>query len=214
MVIANQRATADHVGEQLEQIEALGYDSAWMPGIPNGPDVLTLFAATAHRTSRIEVRPGDRVRARSPSGRARQPGAHARTTRSAARLTLGIGVSHRRVVEDFFGLDYRHPARYMTEYLQILGPLLHDQRVDFRGEMLRTTLPARGLDRGTPGSPRLPRRARSADARGRGHPCGWCGHVDGRAAHPRRAHRATRTDSGRARRVDRSPASSPASRCC
>ncbi len=138
VVIANQRATVDRVGDELEQIEALGYDSAWMPGIPNGPDVLTLFAATANRTSRIEVGPAIvSAYVRHPVALASQ----ALTVHDAlgGRLTLGLGVSHQRVVDDFFGIDYSHPIRYISEYLQILVPLLRDQNVDFAGELLRTT---------------------------------------------------------------------------
>ena len=132
VVIANQRATVDRVGDELDRVEALGYDSAWMPGIPNGPDVLTLFAATAHRTRRIEVGPAIvSAHGRHPVALASQ----ALTTNDAVggRLTLGIGVSHQRIVEDFLGLDYSHPARYMTEYLQVLLPLLRGEKADYAG---------------------------------------------------------------------------------
>ncbi len=137
VVIANQRATADRVGAELEHIESLGYDSAWMPGIPNGPDVLTLFAATAHRSRRLEIGPA------IVSAHGRHPvvlASQALTLNEAlnGRLTLGIGVSHQRVVEDFLGLDYERPARYMAEYLQILRPLLREQQVEFSGDVLRT----------------------------------------------------------------------------
>jgi F420-dependent oxidoreductase-like protein len=149
VVIANQRATAEGVGEQLAQIEALGYDSAWMPGIPNGPDVLTLFAATAHRTTRIEIGPAIvSAHGRHPVALASQ----ALTVHDAlgGRLTLGIGVSHQRVVEDFFGLDYAHPVRYMAEYLQILRPLLRGDKAEVAGRMLRTSY---RLDVPAPGAP-------------------------------------------------------------
>jgi F420-dependent oxidoreductase-like protein len=138
VVIANQRATVDRVGEELDRVEALGYDSAWMPGIPNGPDVLTLFAATAHRTRRIEVGPAIvSAHGRHPVALASQ----ALTSNDAlgGRLTLGIGVSHQRVVEDFFGLDYSHPARYMTEYLQVLLPLLRGEKAEHAGQLLHTS---------------------------------------------------------------------------
>jgi 5,10-methylenetetrahydromethanopterin reductase len=149
VVIANQRATADGVGDELERVEALGYDSAWMPGIPNGPDVLTLFAATAHRTQRIEIGPA------IVSAHGRHPVALASqslTTDDAlrGRLTLGIGVSHQRVVDDFFGLDYSHPARYMAEYVQVLIPLLSGEKVDFDGDLVRTHY---RLDVAPPASP-------------------------------------------------------------
>lgn len=44
VVLANQGATVPEVAELIETAELLGFDSAWMPGIPNGPDVLTLLA--------------------------------------------------------------------------------------------------------------------------------------------------------------------------
>ncbi len=138
MVVANQRATVDRVGDDLEHVEALGYDSAWMPGIPNGPDVLTLFAATASRTSRLEIGPAIvSAHGRHPVALASQ----ALTSNDAlnGRLTLGIGVSHQRIVEEFLGLDYSHPARYMAEYLQVLLPLLRGEKADYAGQLLRTS---------------------------------------------------------------------------
>lgn len=53
------------------------------------------------------------------------------------RLTLGIGLSHRIVVEDFFGLSYAKPVRHLREYLEVLLPLLATGRVDYRGEEYR-----------------------------------------------------------------------------
>lgn len=53
------------------------------------------------------------------------------------RLTLGIGLSHRVVVEDFFGLSYDKPVRHLREYLEVLLPLLATGRVDYRGEEFR-----------------------------------------------------------------------------
>ena len=44
------------------------------------------------------------------------------------RFTLGIGLSHKIVVEDMFGMSYEKPARYMREYLSVLMPLLDEGR--------------------------------------------------------------------------------------
>lgn len=52
--MANEGATANGIIEQLMRIEQLGFDSAWMPGIPNGPDILTLLAIAGRSTERIE----------------------------------------------------------------------------------------------------------------------------------------------------------------
>jgi 5,10-methylenetetrahydromethanopterin reductase len=131
--MANQGATADSVTGQLMHIEQLGFDSAWMPGIPNGPDILTLLAIAGRSTERIEI--GTAIVPTYP----RHPvamAAQALTVNDAlgGRLTLGIGVSHQPVIERQYGLDYSHPIAHMREYLQVLRPLLQHQAVDFTGD--------------------------------------------------------------------------------
>jgi 5,10-methylenetetrahydromethanopterin reductase len=131
--MANQGATADGITEQLTRIEQLGFDSAWMPGIPNGPDILTLLAIAGRSTKRIEI--GTAIVPTYP----RHPvalAAQALTVNDAigGRLTLGIGVSHQPIIERQYGLDYSHPVAHMREYLQVLRPLLEHQSVDFSGD--------------------------------------------------------------------------------
>ena len=136
IVMSNQGATVDGITAQLVEIEALGFDSAWMPGIPNGPDILTLLAIAGRSTERVEI--GTAIVPTYP----RHPvalAAQALTVNDAldGRLTLGIGVSHRPVIEKQYGLDYSQPIGHMREYLQVLRPLLTDQTVDFSGEHFR-----------------------------------------------------------------------------
>ncbi len=133
IVMANQGATADGIIEQLLRIERLGFDSAWMPGIPNGPDILTLLAIAGRNTERIEI--GTAIVPTYP----RHPvamAAQALTVNDAigGRLTLGIGVSHQPVIERQYGLNYSHPVAHMREYLQVLRSLLERQSVDFSGD--------------------------------------------------------------------------------
>ena len=74
VVIANQGATVASVAAELATVEALGYDSAWMPGIPNGPDVLTLLALAGAATARVELGPAIVATApRHPVALASQP---------------------------------------------------------------------------------------------------------------------------------------------
>ena len=120
-------------------LEQLGLDSAWMPGIPNGPDILTLFAAAGQATERIEI--GTAVVPSYP----RHPAALAAQALTVndvlgGRLTLGIGVSHQKVIENQLGLSFDHPVAHMREYLSVLRPLLADQQVDFEGSTIRTRL--------------------------------------------------------------------------
>jgi 5,10-methylenetetrahydromethanopterin reductase len=131
--MANHGATADSITEQLVNIEQLGFDSAWMPGIPNGPDILTLLAIAGRSTKHIEI--GTAIVPTYP----RHPvamAAQALTVNHAlgGRLTLGIGVSHQPVIERQYGLDYSHPVAHMREYLQVLRPLLEHQSVDFNAD--------------------------------------------------------------------------------
>jgi len=64
---------------------------------------------------------------------------------SGNRLTLGIGLSHRVVIEGAYGLSFDKPIRHMREYLEILMPLLHTGAANFEGEELtaRTFAPLR-----------------------------------------------------------------------
>jgi len=138
VVLPNQRATVATVAEGLADVDALGFDSAWMPGIPNGPDVLTLLAL-AGRDTRLEVGPAVLpTYLRHPVALASQ----ALTVNSAlaGRLTLGIGVSHQRVVEGVLGLDYHQPVRHMEDYLRILVPLLEYGQVRYEGRALSTSV--------------------------------------------------------------------------
>ncbi len=52
------------------------------------------------------------------------------------RLTLGVGLSHRPLVESEYGIPFERAVRYMREYLAILGPLLGGSGVDYQGELL------------------------------------------------------------------------------
>jgi F420-dependent oxidoreductase-like protein len=55
---------------------------------------------------------------------------------SGNRLTLGIGLSHKVVIEGVFGMSYDKPVRHMREYLEILVPALTTGEVSFEGETL------------------------------------------------------------------------------
>ena len=98
-----------------------------------GVDALTLLALCGGVTKRVEL--GTAVvptYPRHPMALAQQ----ALTAQAAAggRLLLGIGVSHRPVVEDRWGMSFHAPASHMDEYLTILQSLMNTGSVDFRGD--------------------------------------------------------------------------------
>jgi len=127
--------TLDEVLEQARQAEADGFASAWMANI-FAHDAITTLALAGKVTSTIEL--GTFVVPTYP----RHPTAIAQQALTAAaatggRFTLGIGLSHKLVIEDMFGLDYSKPIRHMREYLSVLNPLLAGEAVRFRGEEFR-----------------------------------------------------------------------------
>jgi 5,10-methylenetetrahydromethanopterin reductase len=120
--------------EAIRALEADGFAGAWLPSM--GHDAMTVLALAGAVTSSIEL--GTFVQptyARHPVSMAQ--GALAVQAASNNRFVLGIGLSHRRVIEDSWGLDFSKPVRHMREYLSILGPLLRGEQVDFEGEAFR-----------------------------------------------------------------------------
>lgn len=135
--------------DALAQAADDGLSSGWMSHI-FGLDALTALAVVGSQVPGIEV--GTAVVATYP----RHPvvlAQQALTTALATdgRLTLGVGLSHRLVIEDMFGYSFARPARHMSEYLSALVPLLDGQPVDVKGETLRA---AAGLS--TPRVGRVP----------------------------------------------------------
>ena len=121
--------------QAVVEAEQDGFDGTWSEQI-FGPDVLTVIALAGEKTSRIEL--GTAVvptYPRHPVLMAQQ----ALTAQAATggRFSLGIGLSHKPVVEAMWGLSYERPAAHMREYLSVLRPLLKEGRVSFSGEFFR-----------------------------------------------------------------------------
>jgi F420-dependent oxidoreductase-like protein len=150
--IATTAAPRDTV-TRVEQLEQVGLDAVWM-GQLFGVDTLTVFALAGQTTSRISM--GTAViptYSRHPLVLASQAlTAQAATTN---RIVLGIGSSHRLLVEDTMGLTYDRPARHLREYLQVLRPALDGEPIDHSGEFLRVTTGGFGRT-GVPGAARVP----------------------------------------------------------
>jgi F420-dependent oxidoreductase-like protein len=54
---------------------------------------------------------------------------------AGGRLTLGIGLSHRPVVEGMLRMSWEKPIRHVLDYLDVLQPLLADGRASHQGEV-------------------------------------------------------------------------------
>lgn len=111
-----------------------GFGTYWTPQI-FGPDSLTALAIAADRVPNIRLGTAVvPVQPRHPMALAQQ--ALTVSQISGGRLDLGIGLSHQPVVEGMWGMPFERPVRYMSDYLNILMPLLRGDKVSFGGELV------------------------------------------------------------------------------
>jgi 5,10-methylenetetrahydromethanopterin reductase len=118
----------------LQQAHDDGFSSAWLADI-FGFDAQTALAYAGSRVTGIEV--GTAVTPtylRHPVALARQ--AITTDIATGGRFALGIGLSHKVVIEGMLHLSFDKPARHMREYLSVLVPLLREGKVSFSGETL------------------------------------------------------------------------------
>ena len=145
----NEPAGAEALGRLRDQIQVAaddGFSSAWLSNI-FGLDALTALAVAGSQGPGIEL--GTAVvptYPRHPAVLAQQ--ALTVATAVGGRLTLGIGLSHKIVIEDMYGYSFDRPARHMREYLSVLLPLLDGQQASVQGETLRAAI---GLTTPRPG---------------------------------------------------------------
>ena len=121
--------------DQLRRAADDGFASFWMANI-FGLEALTSLAVAGSQVPGIEL--GTAViptYPRHPAVLAQQ----ALTTALAVgpgRLALGIGLSHKIVIEDMYGYSFDRPARHMREYLSVLLPLLDGSPASVDGSTL------------------------------------------------------------------------------
>ncbi|WP_040495904.1 TIGR03564 family F420-dependent LLM class oxidoreductase [Ilumatobacter nonamiensis] len=128
--------TVDDVVAEAAQAEADGFATYWAPQI-FGHDALTALAVVAREVPRIEL--GTSVVPTYP----RHPMALAQqclTVNAVAdgRLTLGIGLSHKVVIENMMGMSFDKPIRHIRDYMNVLGPLSRNEPVSYSGEAYST----------------------------------------------------------------------------
>ena len=132
--------------EDLQRAADDGFSSAWLSNI-FGLDALTALAVAGSQVPGIEV--GTAVVPTYP----RHPAALAQQARTVAaavdgRLVLGIGLSHKIVIDDMYGYDFGRPVLHMREYLAVLVPLLNGEPASFSGVTVRANI---GLTTPSPG---------------------------------------------------------------
>ena len=120
------------IANEAREAEAAGFDFFITPSI-YGHDPISLMTVAGLQTSKIRLMTG--IVPTYP----RHPAAMASSAVSAGvasggRFILGIGLSHRVVIEGSFGMSFDRPAVHMREYLDVLQPLLEGKTIDHTGE--------------------------------------------------------------------------------
>jgi len=111
--------------ERVKLAESLGYESVYVTHVA-GRESLTVLGAYANATSRIRIGTGVvPIYTRTPATMAQT--AATLDEISGGRLTLGMGVSHRPVVEGWHGQSIDHPVREMREYATIVRAILRGE---------------------------------------------------------------------------------------
>ena len=121
---------------KIRQAEQAGVQQVWMTQSVGMMDTLTLFAAAATHTTRVRfgtaIVP---IYPRHPLVMAQQ--AVTVDALAPGRLRLGIGTSHRHVMENMYGLSMSSPLAYLREYVEVMRRVLWEGRVDYQGKFLK-----------------------------------------------------------------------------
>src|SRR5207237_10157912 len=112
-----------------------GYHTAWL-GETAGGDAITLMTLLASHTKRLGVASGViPIQTRSPIilGMSAATLAHV----APGRISLGLGVSSRIIVEQWHGLPFHPGLGQIRESVQIIRMAAAGERVNFEGKFYR-----------------------------------------------------------------------------
>jgi probable F420-dependent oxidoreductase len=125
----------DDAVARVRLAESLGYETVYVTHLA-GRESLTVLTVYALATARIRVGTGVvPIYTRTPATMAQTAATIDEV--SGGRLTLGLGVSHRPVVEGWHGQTIDHPAAEMREYVAIVRAILSGEDPP-QGEKWRT----------------------------------------------------------------------------
>ncbi|HXZ06083.1 MAG TPA: LLM class flavin-dependent oxidoreductase [Ktedonobacteraceae bacterium] len=121
---------------KIRAAEQAGVEQVWMTQSVGMLDTLTLFAVAAAQTTRIRfgtsIVP---VYPRHPLVMALQ--AVTIDTLAPGRLRLGVGTSHRHLMESMYGLSMISPLLYLREYVEVMRDVLWEGKVDHQGKFFK-----------------------------------------------------------------------------
>jgi F420-dependent oxidoreductase-like protein len=128
--------------DRVKLAESLGFDAAFVTHIA-GHDSLTVISAYATATERIRLGTGVvPIYTRTPATMAQT--AATIDELSDGRFLLGLGVSHRVVVEGWHGQTIDRPAAEMREYIAIVRAILRGEEPP-AGEKWQTSFHLAGV---------------------------------------------------------------------
>jgi 5,10-methylenetetrahydromethanopterin reductase len=131
------KSPVDGLSRNLAKLRDEGFSRVWMTQMPYDSDLMTLLAVALHEVDVIEVGSGVvPIQVQHPTQLAQR--ALTLNAIAGGRFILGIGMSHRAVTEQMWGISYDKPLRRMREYLDGLLPLLAGQAADAVGETVTT----------------------------------------------------------------------------
>jgi len=133
----------DQAVERVRLAESLGYEAVYVTHLA-GRESLTVLTAYALSTERIRIGTGVvPIYSRTPATMAQT--AATIDELSGGRLDLGLGVSHRPVVEGWHGQTIDRPVAEMREYVAIVRAILRGEDPP-PGEKWRTGFHLAGLE--------------------------------------------------------------------
>lgn len=124
--------------QSIIEAEKAGVRQVWATQNVTIADALTVFAIAATQTSTIRM--GTSILPTYP----RHPlavVAQVRTFHELApgRLRLGLGASHRPVIEGVYGIEMTAPLAHTREYIAVLRAALWEGKVDYHGRFYNVT---------------------------------------------------------------------------
>ncbi len=134
-------ATTDRIVEQAIRAEQDGFTSLWFASAVLG-DPLVSMALAGRATTTLEL--GTSVLQTYTCHPVLQANRAASTAAAMGRpgLTLGVGPSHRPVIEDVYGLSYDHVGAHTEEYVTVLAQLLRGEPVSHHGAHFDVEVPS------------------------------------------------------------------------
>jgi alkanesulfonate monooxygenase SsuD/methylene tetrahydromethanopterin reductase-like flavin-dependent oxidoreductase (luciferase family) len=133
----------DQAVERAKLADELGYEACYLTHVA-GREPFIVLSAYAQATQRIRLGTGvTPIYTRTPANMAQT--AATLDELSGGRLNLGIGVSHRPVVEGWYGQEIGKPVAEMREYTEIVRAILRGEEPP-AGEKWRTGFRLMGVE--------------------------------------------------------------------